>query len=1056
MDNLIKLAIKQPIAVAAIVFLVVAFGIVALREIPIQMTPDIDKPILQVRVYWAGASPEDVEREIVTRVERAVSSLTGIEVVESDSRFGSARVTLTYSLGYDMDIALIRLVSKISAIDDLPEEASRPTVRSSNSEDSPISRLVLVVKKNMPKVKLGTLGDFVDFEIIDKLTRVDGISEVTYRGGRKREIRIAVNSEKLAQLGISIPTILDALRASSAQITAGDIVEGKRTYALRAEAISYTPKTAANIVLHSEKSMDGQSIIVKLGDVADIYMAYKKATSFRRINGQNAITFAIIREPNSNVVATIQALQKEIENLNKGVLLRKGLLLENVYDETIYINSAISLVQQNIFLGGVLAICVLMLFLRNLRPTFVIMLAIPVSVIGTFVALAGLGLSVNVISLAGLAFAVGMVVDASIVSQENIFRLRQNGFSAAKASFHGARQVWAPILGSALTTVVVFIPILLLELPVGQLFRDIGIAISVSVLISVLVSVTLIPTIAARALRGSVNQFSKLPKILILDDFASKFGSLINNYAKWSTKSMKAGVSVVFLLVTSSALIVFIFIPPLDYLPDGNRNFVFARIMVPPGYNKEATIDISRVMEAAAKPLWEAKEEGVYGKPKISRFFFVAYSGGAFAGAATEDPTRVKEILPVLTKPVRSQPGARAFAQQASLFGRAVGGARVIKINVTGPSLSMIQPIAQKLMRGVRKQFPSSEGHQARAVPSLSSGSPQVIVKPIPEKLADAGISAKDLAQALDVYNDGVRVAEIPFEGRLIDMVLASNKANYTKIDDLKDFTIVTREGERVSLSQLATIDIIGKPAQIKRLSGRRVLTLQLRPHENIPLEDAVLQLQNTIINPLLKQLPRGISVSLSGAASELERTWDAMQKNVLSALFVIFLLLAVLMRSFVLPLVIMITVPVAGAGGILGLVVFNQVSSQPLDMLTMLGFVILSGIVVNNAILMVEQTLWNLRYENMDVSSAITEATKNRIRPIFMSTLTSLFGLVPLVLFPGAGSELYRGIGTVVFGGLATSALLTLLMVPPLLAIALKGRQKVSPSSDSDDEVFV
>ena len=1054
MNGFIKLAIKQPIAVAALVFLIIAFGLVALQKIPIQMTPDIDKPILQVRVSWPGASPEDVEREVVTRLEVAVSSLSGVENVESDSRFGSGRVTLTYSVGQDMDIALIQLLSKVSAIDGLPSEAKRPTVRTSNSDDSPISRLAMVKLPNSEIDDLASLGDFVEFEIIEKLSRIEGISEITFRGGEKKELKVAIDTQKLAEFSISISSVLDSLRASSAQVTAGEIIEGKRTYSLRAEAISYTPETAKNIILRSEVGSDGIPVNVKLEDVAKVYMSYKKPTSFRRMNGQDAITFAVIREPDSNVVKIIDNLKVEIEKLNKGILAENGLVLKNVYDETVYINAAIDLVQQNILIGGILAVCILMLFLRSFRPTFIIMLAIPVSVVGTFVVISWLGLSVNVISLAGLAFAVGMVVDASIVSQENIYRLRQSGMSSMMASYQGARQVWAPILGSALTTVVVFIPILLIQLPIGQLFRDIGIAISVSVLISVFISVTLIPTIASRLLDKDISERKNKFSIAFLDTFASRFARLIQEYAIWSTKSLKLGLSVVMGLIITASLSIFYFLPPLDYLPDGNRNFVFARIMVPPGYNKEATIDISRAMEKAAKPLWEAKSDGPYGKPKIDRFFFVAYSGGAFAGAATEDPKRVKEILPVLTKPIRSQPGARAFAQQASLFGRSVGGARVIKLEITGPSLDLIQPTAQKVMRNVRKEFPPSEGHQVRSVPQMGAGSPQVMINPIPEKLANIGMSAREFAQSLDVFNDGVRVTEIPFEGRLIDLVLTSDKANVSKIDDLKDLPLITKTGELVRLSQVAEIKIIGVPQQIKRLSGRRVITLQLRPHESISLENAVLKLQDLVVNPIEKDIPDGVSINLSGAASELERTWVAMKNNVMIALFVIFLLLAILMKSFVLPIVIMVTVPIAGAGGILALVILNKFQPQPLDMLTMLGFIILAGIVVNNSILMVEQTLWHIRNEGIKISEAITEATRNRIRPIFMSTLTSLFGLIPLVVFPGSGSELYRGIGTVVFGGLATSAILTLLMVPPLLAVALK-TQKLKPVSEDKDELF-
>ena len=1038
MKNFIRLCILNPVAILALVMLTVVFGIVALKEIPIQMTPDIDKPILQVRVSWQGASPDDVEREIITRLERSISSLSGVEKIESDSRYGSGRVTLTYNIGENIDNATIKLLNRISTINGLPEEASKPVVRTSNSEDSPISRLVLIKTKDSKIGKMTTLGDLVEFEIIENLSRVEGVSEITFRGGSKKELKISVDMQKLANFGININSLVNSLKSSSAQLTAGELIEGKRTYTLRAESISYTPESAQNIIIKTDSSTIS-STSVKLGDVADTFISYKDPTSFRRINGEDAITFAVLREPGANVVKTMNLLNKEIENLNKTNLNNKGLDLYNVYDETVYINNAIDLVQQNIIIGGILAICILMIFLRNLRPTLIIMFAIPVSVVGTFVMISSLGLSINVISLAGLAFAVGMVVDASIVSQENIYRLNQTGLNSEKASLNGVLQVWKPILGSALTTVVVFIPVLMIDLPIGQLFRDIAVAISVSVIISVLVSLTLIPTMANLSLRKKDPNKDKIISIPAIDNLSLRFRKVILNYIEWSLQSSKRGLTIIFSIIIISFIFVFSFIPPLDYLPDGNRNFVFARIIVPPGYNKEATLDIAKAMEKSAQPLWEKKIDIDGEKPKISRFFFVAYSGGAFAGATTENAKRVKEILPILTNPVRAQPGARAFAQQASLFGRSVGGSRSIKINITGPSLNEIRPIAQNLFRGIRKEFPPSEGHQVRSIPTLNNGVPQVIIKPNNLKLSEYGISAREFATVLDVYNDGLRVSEIPFEGRLIDMTLLSNKRNINKIDDLENFSFVTKSGENITLSQVADLEIVGLPNQIKRLSGKRVLSIQLRPNEEISLEESIKILNKKLIYPLNSKLPKSVFVNISGAASELERTWNSMQQNVLIAIFVIFILLSILMKSFTLPLIVLVIVPTAAVGGIIALIIINLFIKQPLDMLTMLGFIILTGVVVNNSILMVEQTVWHKKHENLTLKNCIIEATKNRIRPIFMSTLTSLFGLTPLLLFPGAGSELYRGIGTVIFGGLTMSTLLTFFMIPPLLMIALR-----------------
>ena len=1039
MKDFIRLCILNPVAILALVMLTIVFGVVAFKNIPIQMTPDIDKPILQVRVSWPGASPDDVEREIITRLERSISSLSAVEKIESDSRYGSGRVTLTYNIGENIDNATIKLLNRISTINGLPEEASKPVVRTSNSEDSPISRLVLIKTKDSKIGEMTTLGDLVEFEIIENLSRIDGVSEVTFRGGSKKELKISVDMQKLANFVININSLVNSLKNSSAQLTAGELIEGKRTYTLRAESIAYTPESAQNIIIKTDNSSSTSSTSVKLGDVANIFISYKDPTSFRRINGEDAITFAVLREPGANVVKTMELLNKEIESLNKTNLKNKGLELYNVYDETVYINNAIDLVQQNIIIGGILAICVLMIFLRNFRPTLIIMFAIPVSVVGTFVMISSLGLSINVISLAGLAFAVGMVVDASIVSQENIYRLNQSGLNSEKASLNGALQVWKPILGSALTTVVVFIPVLMVDLPVGQLFRDIAVAISVSVIISVLVSLSLIPTMANISLRRNKLNQDKIFKIPVIDNSANNCKTWILKYIEWSLETSKRGLTVIFSIISISFIFVFSFIPPLDYLPDGNRNFVFARIIVPPGYNKEATLEIARAMEKSAQPLWEKKTDVEGEKPKISRFFFVAYSGGAFAGATTENAKRVKEILPILTNPVRAQPGARAFAQQASLFGRSVGGSRSIRVNITGPSLKQIKPVAQNLFRVIRKEFPPSDGHQVRSIPTLNNGVPQVIIKPNNLKLSEYGISAREFATVLDVYNDGLRVSEVPFEGRLIDMTLLSSKRNFNKIDDLENFSFVTNSGENITLSQVADLEIVGLPNQIKRLSGKRVLSIQLRPNEDISLEESIKVLNDKLIKPLNGKLPKGVFVNISGAASELERTWNSMQQNVLIAIFVIFILLTILMKSFTLPLIVLVIVPSAAVGGIMALIIINLFIKQPLDMLTMLGFIILTGVVVNNSILMVEQTVWHKKHENLTLKNCIIEATKNRIRPIFMSTLTSLFGLTPLLLFPGAGSELYRGIGAVIFGGLTMSTLLTFFMIPPLLMIAIR-----------------
>ena len=396
----------------------------------------------------------------------------------------------------------------------------------------------------------------------------------------------------------------------------------------------------------------------------------------------------------------------------------------------------------------------------------------------------------------------------------------------------------------------------------------------------------------------------------------------------------------------------------------------------------------------------------------------------------------------VLTRPIFAEPGARAFVRQASLFGRSVGGSRVVRIDIVGPNADDVLPIAVLVNKELSARFPRQEGHQIRTLPGLESGAPQIRITPDLTSLARSGITVREFSSAIDVFNDGASIVQVPIDGSLVEMVVSGKDAQNLSAADLKNIPVITRAGSVLRVGQLGKVEVISAPEQIRRLGGQQAISIQLRPLESLSLEDAVDVINNEIL-PLIrtKAIENGVNIKLEGAASALAKTWAAMKSNVLTAIFIIFLLMVILLRNFILPMIIILAIPVSAAGGVAGLALLNTQISQPLDMLTMLGFVILTGVVVNNAILMIEQTTLQIREEGMSVNEAVVEATRNRTRPIFMSTLTSLFGLVPLVIFPGAGSELYRGIGGVVFGGLALSTLATLIIVPPLLAVALHSR---------------
>jgi HAE1 family hydrophobic/amphiphilic exporter-1 len=825
-----------------------------------------------------------------------------------------------------------------------------------------------------------------------------------------------------------------------------------------------------------------------------VTFGYKEARANIRMLGENALAMNAIRETGANVIETMAGIQEAIGELNAGPIPSAGLKLKQVYDETVYIDSAISLVQQNIWVGGSLAAIILLVFLRSLRATLVVSLAIPVSVIGAFVAMAALGRSINVISLAGIAFAVGMVVDAAIVVLENIFRLRERGRPAREAAYLGAKQVWGAVLVSALTTVMVFIPILVMELEVGQLFRDIAVAISVSVMLSLLVSITVLPALSSRLLSSGGRKLSdqsltrlRLPGI---DHLAGFFVAFIVGFARLVVRSRLVALAVVVAITLVASYGSWIFLPKLEYLPEGNRNLIFGIIIPPPGYNLDTMVDIAKGVENATSQHWASESElqapqqeapfmerlqqGVSGflataaavlqglwqdlpaneqlPPKIERFFFVAFNANTFIGATSAEPQRAAEIIPLLERPVFSEPGTFGFISQPSIFGRGIGSGRKIDLNISGPELEPILQVAQQAVGRVSQIMPRDQGNQLRPNPGLELGAPEVRLFPDRLRLADNGVTAQAFGEAIDTFNDGLRVLEVTVGSDRLDLMLMGTSSGVTETQEIASLPVVTPGGDILPAASLSEVILTAGPTEVRHYERARTITLEIRPAPGIPLESALETLRDQVMLPMQAAgLPPGVKFGISGTADKLTQTWNAMVLQLALAVAIVYLVMAVLFESFFYPLVILLSVPLAAAGGVAGLAVLNTYTYQPLDMLTLLGFVILIGIVVNNAILLVHQTLYHLREEGLAPGPAIVEATRNRIRPIFMSTLTSVVGMLPLVFFPGAGSELYRGLGSVVVGGLALSAALTLLIIPPMLSLLvglLEGREAAQPSS--------
>ncbi|HFA59427.1 MAG TPA: efflux RND transporter permease subunit, partial [Rhodospirillales bacterium] len=464
--SLVRLALERPIAVLAAVALVVLMGWVALRTIPIQLAPDVRRPVITVRTDWPGAAPEEVEREIVIRQEDALKGLEGVQRLTSTAYDGRAEVSLEFRIGTDMNRALLLVSNRLDQVGGYPEEADEPRLSTAGNEDNAIAWFIVTREPDNGR-PIHEFGDFLEDTVKTRLERVRGVGQVNLFGGGERELRVIVSPERLALYRLTVGDVSRALREANIALTAGAVEEGKRRYVVRVEGDLATPEEVAAVLLRSVvDATTGRIARIRIGDIATVQYGHRRPVARIRFLGEPALALNATRETGANVIETMAGIREAVAELQAGPLPAAGLRLRQVYDETVYIDSAIDLVVQNIYVGGTLAALVLYLFLRSVAATAVIVLSIPVSVVATFVVMAFTGRSLNVVSLAGIAFAVGMVVDAAIVVLENIYRLRQTGRPPFEAALEGARQVWAPILVSALTTVLVFVPILVMPLEV--------------------------------------------------------------------------------------------------------------------------------------------------------------------------------------------------------------------------------------------------------------------------------------------------------------------------------------------------------------------------------------------------------------------------------------------------------------------------------------------------------------------------------------------------------------------------------------------------------------
>lgn len=1097
--NVVKAAVKQPISVVVAVILSVLAGILAFTKVPVQMTPTVDSVVVSVRTFWENASPEEIESDVVIEQEKVLSDVTGLVSLTSISQNSAAQLRLEFETGTDINKAQAEVVQKLNEVPAYPMGVSQPTVEGVDPMSVDYIAWVGLAATD-PNFDNTTLYDFMERRLRPRLENIKGISKVGMMGAREQELQIRVDPVKLANFGVTYSKLVDAIQLSNTSYSGGRLPDGKNDIRVKAHGRFSDVSEVKNIVLRRDNNGP-----VYISDVAEVVIDYKDMTDWVRARGVKMPFFNFQLTRGANLLEAMNALKAEMAELNKpgGILQQHAnklgingtFELVLTWDSSTYVENAIDLVQSNIVVGGMLAVFTLLLFLRSLRTIGVIAIAIPISVIASVVVLVALGRSINIVSLAGMAFAVGMVVDNAIVVIENIFRHLEMGKRPLKASVDGTQEVAGAVFASTMTTLVVFIPILTISDSAGQLFRDISLAIMAAVFISFIVSILVIPVAGSYFLRMRTE--SKQVDINFkwfkaVETKAAKLPETIGAIFTYLTETTKRKLIVIssFAVITLAGIA--ILIPPLDYLPKGNRNFAFGFMVPPPGYNLDQISEIGDRIEQKLRPAWELTEDkyqaeqyfrqgerateadrpsiqlmdgSMIDAPKVDHYFLVAMGGQVLHGLIPQDPIKTVDSVDFLNQTLMgvNAPDVIGFAFQFPLFSTGGTTGSAIQIDLVGDDLEQITQSATALLFKLIGTY----GPYA-TIPEPANfilPTPELSIKPLDERLAELNMTRRDLGLAVQTNGDGVILMNsFAIGGELKDLkvVTQAQQSDYP-IESLMQLPIATPGSAVIDLQSIALVERTQTADQIKHVARQRAITLQFTPPAGMPLEQAINSV-NAMVSELKSQgaMSQYVDVNMAGSAGKLADLKNALlgdgslfgtlSSSMFLAMFVVYLVMVILFQNWKYPLVILVTVPLATLGGFMGLSavhwasVFDRYTPiQNLDVLTLLGFVILAGVVVNNAILIVHQALNNQKERGMNGQLAIRSSVESRVRPIMMSTLTSVGGMLPLVLMPGAGSELYRGLGAVVVGGLVVSTIFTLILVPVLLSFLMKGEVKHS-----------
>ncbi len=1018
--NIAKFAIHRPIFTTMITLIVVIIGGIALIRLPIDLMPDITNPVISIQTEYENASPEIVE-ELVTRpIEEAMAAVPGAEEVTSNSSEGNSNVTVRFSWSTDIDVAVSDVRDRIDrVINRLPDDCDRPTLFKFDFSAMPI--VFIGVSSQMDPVEMRRL---IEDQIKFRIESINGVASMSMFGGREREVAVDVDPYRLRAMGVSLTRVMDTLRRANLNRPAGYVDQGNLEITIRAPGEFLSVEEIRQTVIENRNG-----VAIRVADIAAVTDGMNRVRRVSRVDGEDGVRIAVMRQSGAN---TVQVAARVVEEIGKLQADYPNLNIRIIRNAADYINNSIANVSASALTGGGLAIILVLLFLRNVLSTLVIAVSIPVSIIATFAVLYLDGLTLNLMTLGGLSLGVGMLVDNSIVVLENIYRIREEeGLSPEESADKGTNEVFAAIVASTLTTLVVFLPLTFMEGLAGLLFREFALVVAFSLICSLVAAVLLVPMLAARMMRMQGEGERKGLAGVFFDASESVFRKMENEYKsavhwcldrRWSTL-----LTTLVLLVGSVALITKIDVEQMPKTDEGN---VQINAEMEPGIQLD-------IMSARTRELERMILENV---PEVTALIS-SVGGNSWRGVATNQASinvrmgtrgermraglrSTEAVAQDIRRMFAGIPGMEIRVSEGRSFGRGGGSNEPVEVDIRGYDMNLSEQIALQVLDIVR-------GTAGVVDPRITREGrvPEAQIRIDRRKAANLGLWVEDIANFLEICMAGKRAADYRVDGKEYPIIVRLRSSEKMSLDELLNLSITNDKGVNISLRNVVTLDEDKGPPVIERKNQQRVTKVRAALSGERALGSVMDELREEL---RAIPMPGGFSLEYGTEYQDQQEMMRNLIFGVILALVLVYMVMACQFESLRDPFVVMFSVPLAA----IGVLVLLFLTRTTINMQSMIGCIMLGGIVVNNAILLVDYTNLLRRRDGFSVRSALEEAGRRRLRPILMTALTTMLGLVPLAMGWGDGGEAQAPMARAVVGGLFTSTLITLLVIPAVYSL--------------------